>query len=41
MPRSDKEFAALIRPDRASMNEQRYAMIDRWNLEVVPPIGTR
>ena len=41
MPYGDDEFAALIRPDWASMNEQRDAMIDRWNREIVPLVGTR
>ena len=41
MPYGDEEFAALIRPDWASMNEQRDAMIERWNRELIPVVGTR
>jgi putative spermidine/putrescine transport system substrate-binding protein len=41
MPYGDEEFAALIRPDWATMNEQRDAMMERWNREFVPLVGTR
>ena len=40
MPYGDEEFAALIRPDWVTMNEQRDAMIERWNREFVPLVGT-
>ena len=41
LPHGEEEFAALIRPDWATMNEQRDAMIERWNRDFVPLVGTR
>ena len=40
LPYGEEEFAALIRPDWATMNEQRDAMLERWNREFVPLVGT-
>lgn len=40
MPATAADFNLLIKPDWAAINSQRDAMLQRWNTEIVPLVGS-
>lgn len=40
MPATAEDFDRLIRPDWVALNAARDAMLQRWNTEIVPEVGT-
>ena len=41
LPHGEAEFETMIRPDWATLNVERDAMIERWNREVAPIVDSR
>jgi putative spermidine/putrescine transport system substrate-binding protein len=40
MPATAEDFDRLIKPDWMALNAQKDAMLQRWNTEIVPVVGT-
>jgi hypothetical protein len=40
MPATAEDFDKLIKPDWSAINAQKDAMLQRWNTDILPLVGT-